>query len=64
MTNEEKISLQFNEKVVFQIYSPDESPYFQLNMPQGNGVFRDILLDSMLSQKVSYYIIIIYSIKL
>ena len=53
MSNEEKISLHFNEKVVFQIYSPDESPFFQFNMPQGNGVFRDVLLEKSFSQKVN-----------
>lgn len=50
--NEEKFSLNFNDKLVYQIYAPDESPYFQFNMPFGNGVFRDILLDKSFSQKV------------
>jgi hypothetical protein len=51
MMNEEKFSLHFNEKVVLQLYSPDETPYFQLSMPQGIGVFRDLLLDKSLAQK-------------
>jgi hypothetical protein len=54
MMNEEKISLHFNDKAVLQLYSPDESPFFQLSMPQGDAVFRDLLLDKSLTQKAMF----------
>lgn len=55
--NEEKVSIHYNDKVVLQLYSPDESPYFQFSMPHGNAVFRDVLLDKSLNQKVKLFIV-------
>lgn len=46
-----KLSFYHNDKIVLQLNAPTSTPYYQFAVA-GDGVFRDVLLDSTLMKKV------------
>lgn len=41
------MSFHHNDKAVVQLYAPGDNPYYHMSM-QGNGGFRDLILDKNL----------------